>query len=114
MNSTQTKMTRKKGQELPENLEKMSVMYKQGKSYEEIQQACIERPPLDDITKPKERPSLETIKMRCRNQDWIVTGGKKGCKKFRKDHYNIVRMLYPPGEIKSYEELDQMRKSKQK
>jgi len=80
----------------------MSVLYKQGKSYEEIRMACHEP-----------RPSLVSVKQRCRNQDWIVSDGRKGCYEFRNDHYDIVCKLYP-GQIKPLSELNDKRKLKRK
>jgi hypothetical protein len=82
-----------------ENLLIISMMYARGRTPEEIH--------------PKLKTSAVThsvgsVRERCRNQDWIRSGGKYGRSNFRNDHYDIVCKLYP-GQIKPKNELKKKR-----
>ena len=104
MSSTQLEMSTGRPVESSENLWTMVTMYKQGKTAVETHTM---------LTPSAVEHSVDSVKRRFQNIDYIVSGGLRGCSQYRNELYDIVYQLYP-GQIKPKTELPRKRKSKQK
>lgn len=85
--------------ESDENLRTIAMMCAKGATPEEIHAKLK----VSAVTH-----SVGSVRERCRNQEWITSGGECGRSNFRNDHYDIVCELYP-GQIKPREELKKKR-----